>query len=249
MGVPMKKWIYLSPHFDDVVLSVGGMIWEQAQGGEQVEIWTICAGDPPFGRQLTDYAQMMHILWELGDQVSLARSKEDAACCRSLGAGYRRYTVPDNIYRYIPGTDEAVVKVPDDNQGDLEPVETYLIPPVTDFLSKNMSEDCELIAPLAIGNHRDHVLTRKAAERLGVALWHYVDFPYVLQAEHNLADWIPASAQEYSLEISAAGLKAWQDGFACHRSQINMFWGDEGEMRAAIEDYFKAGNGSTLWRF
>ena len=58
---------------------------------------------------------MMHMFWELGENdVPYTRSLEDAACCAVLGAGYRRYTVPDNIYRYLPGGDEPVVKVPED---------------------------------------------------------------------------------------------------------------------------------------
>ena len=27
----MRKWVYLSPHFDDVVLSAGGLVWEQTR--------------------------------------------------------------------------------------------------------------------------------------------------------------------------------------------------------------------------
>jgi LmbE family N-acetylglucosaminyl deacetylase len=182
----MKAWIYLSPHFDDVALSGGGLVWEQARRGDRVEIWTICAGDPPAGRPLTEYAQMLHFFWEIGGDVPLLRSREDAACCRVLGAAYRRYTVPDNIYRYLPGTDEAVVKAPDDNQGPLEPDESALIPPVADFSRKNLPEGSELVAPLAIGHHRDHALARRAAERLGVPLWHYVDYPYVIREEVDL---------------------------------------------------------------
>jgi LmbE family N-acetylglucosaminyl deacetylase len=245
----MTHWIFLSPHFDDVSLSAGGLVWELTHRGDPVEIWTICAGDPPFDKPLTDYAQMLHIFWELGDDVPFARSQEDAACCRVLGASYRRYTTPDNIYRYLPGTDEAVVKVPDDNLGPLEPVESYLIPPVADFLRKNLVKGWELVTPFTIGHHRDHVLTRKAAETLGIPLWHYVDYPYVIQHETNLEDWIPAEAEKFSFQISPAGLKAWQDGFAHHHSQIIFFWPDEAEMRLGIEDYFKSGGGFTLWKF
>jgi LmbE family N-acetylglucosaminyl deacetylase len=32
------RWIYLSPHFDDAVLSCGGLIFDQAQAGTPVEI-------------------------------------------------------------------------------------------------------------------------------------------------------------------------------------------------------------------
>ena len=246
----MKEWIFLAPHFDDVVLSAGGLVWELTNRGDRVEIWTICAGDSPFGKQLSDYAKMLHIFWELGDEdVPYSRSKEDAACCRVLMANYRRYTMPDCIYRFLPGTDEAVIKVPDDIEAPLEPDETYLIPPVTDFLRKNLPDGCELVIPLTIGHHRDHVLTRTAAERLGIPMWHYIDYPYVIREQYDLAEWIPTQAEQFSLPVSLEGLKAWQDGVACHRSQIVFFWPDVAEMRLGIEVYSKSGWGGTLWRF
>jgi hypothetical protein len=246
----MKKWIFLSTHFDDVVLSAGGLVWELTHRGDDIEIWTICAGDPPADKPLTEYAQLLHGFWDIGEDVPLKRSKEDAACCRVLGASvYRRYTMPDNIYRYLPGTDEPLIKENEDQMKPLEPSESYLIPPVADFLRKNLPGDCELVAPLAIGSHRDHVLTRTAAERLGAPLWHYADYPYLIYGEHTLADWIPAGTKSFSLEISPAGLKAWQDGFACQRSQIPLLWVDEDDMRTSIAKYLAAGYGNTLWQF
>jgi LmbE family N-acetylglucosaminyl deacetylase len=246
----MKNWIFLSAHFDDVVLSAGGLVWELAQRGEPVEIWTICAGDPPAGKPLTAYAQLLHGFWDIGEDVPLKRSREDAACCALLGvAAFRRYTVPDNIYRYMPGTDEPLIKENEDQFKLLEPEEAYLIPPVTDFIRKNLPAGCELVAPLAIGSHRDHVLTRSAAEWTGRPLWYYADYPYLVYGEHKLADFVPASAETFSLAVSASGLKAWQDGFACQRSQIPLLYVDEQDMRLSIEKYLRSGFGFSLWRF
>ncbi len=243
------KWVFLSTHFDDVVLSAGGMVWELSQRGDEVEIWTICAGDPPADKPLTEYAQLLHGFWDIGADVPLKRSKEDAACCRVLGAGCRRYTVPDNIYRYLPCSDQPLILENDDQFKPLEPVESYLIPPVTDFLRKNLPEGAELAAPLAIGSHRDHVLTRAAADRLGIPIWHYADYPYLIYGEHNLADFLPATCEQFSLEISAEGLKAWQDGFLCQRSQIPLVYVDEDDARASIEKYMRSGFGRYLWKF
>jgi len=246
----MNEWVFLSPHFDDVALSVGGLVWELTARGDKVEIWTICAGDPPFDKELTDYARMLHIFWELGEaDVPYARSREDEACCRVLGAGYRRYTVPDCIYRYVTGTEEALIKVPDDINKPLEPDEAFLIPPVTDFLRKNIASGTELVTPLTIGDHRDHVLVRKAAEKLGIRLWHYVDYPYIDQEEYNLAEWIPSDAEQVALQVSPSALTAWQEGIACHRSQIVFFWPDVDGMRLAIAEYAKSGGGGTIWKF
>jgi LmbE family N-acetylglucosaminyl deacetylase len=245
----MKTWIFLSAHFDDVVLSTGGLVWELAQRGDRVEVWTICAGDPPADKPLTEYSQLLHGFWDIGDDVPARRGLEDATCCAVLGVGFRRYTVPDNIYRYLPGTDEPVIKENEDQFKLLEPDEAYLVPLAADFIHRNLPETCELVAPLAIGSHRDHVLTRRAAEQTGHPLWHYADYPYLVYGEHTLAKWLPANPETFSLEISPSGLKAWQDGFACQRSQIPLLFVDEEDMRASIEKYLKAGYGSTVWKF
>jgi len=246
----MKNWVFLSAHFDDVVLSAGGLVWELAHRGERVEVWTICAGDPPVDKPLTEYGHLLQEFWNIGEDVPRKRSLEDAACCKVLEvASFRRCTVPDNIYRYFPGTDEPVIKDNEDQFKPLEPGESYLVPLVADFIRKNLPGGCELVSPLSIGSHRDHVLTRRAAEQLGLPLWHYADYPYLVYGEHTLADWLPASAKEFSLEISPAGLKAWQGGFACQRSQIPLVFVDEDDMRTSIERYLKSGCGFTLWRF
>ncbi|MBN2499463.1 MAG: PIG-L family deacetylase, partial [Anaerolineales bacterium] len=57
------KLIYLSPHLDDVALSCGGLVWEQAQAGMAVEVWSVCAGDPPPG-ELSEYARSLHARWD-----------------------------------------------------------------------------------------------------------------------------------------------------------------------------------------
>lgn len=85
------------------------------------------------------------------------------------------------------------------------------------------------------------MLTRTAAERLGIPLWHYADYPYLIYGEHNLADWVPTKAETFSLEITPMGLKAWQDGFACQRSQIPLLWVDEEDMRASIRNISSLG--------
>ena len=246
----MEKWIFLSPHFDDVVLSCGGLVWELAKRGNSLEIWTICAGDPPIDKPLTEYAQLLHGFWGIGEDVPLQRSLEDAHGCEVLGVSiYRRFTIPDNIYRYFPGSSNAVILENEDQMKSLDPNESYLIPQVADFLRKNLPQTYQLVVPLTIGNHRDHVLTRKSAEQLGIPVWHYVDYPYILQNDYDLTEWIPSHADQLTIEITQAGLEAWQAGFACHRSQINLFWSDEEEMRASIERYCREGYGNIMWKF
>ena len=72
----MKNWVFLSAHFDDVVLSVGGLVWELSHAGDRVEIWTICAGDPPADMPLTEYGHLLHEFWSIGEDVPRKRSLE-----------------------------------------------------------------------------------------------------------------------------------------------------------------------------
>ena len=178
------------------------------------------------------------------------RSLEDAACCEIAGGGvFRRYTVPDNIYRYFPGTDEPVVKENDDQFKPLEPGESYLIPSVTDFIRNNLSGTLRTGGPTL---YRETTATMslpaRVAERTGLPLWYYADYPYLIYGEHSLVDWLPSKAREFSFDISPAGLKAWQDGFACQRSQIPLLYVDENDMRSSIEKYLRSGFGSSLWQ-
>ena len=69
------RWIYLSPHLDDIVLSCGGMVWQQVQAGDVVEIWTIFSGDAPPG-PLAGFAQELHARWQTGPEASAVRRAE-----------------------------------------------------------------------------------------------------------------------------------------------------------------------------
>jgi hypothetical protein len=111
---------------------------------------------PPTDRPLTDYAQLIRGFWNIGEDVPIKRSQEDAACCQVLGvSAFRRYTIPDNIYRFHPLTGEPVVKENEDQFKSLvDPDESYLIPQVTDFNRKNLPGFFKLVAPLSIESHR-----------------------------------------------------------------------------------------------
>ncbi|MRR32548.1 PIG-L family deacetylase, partial [bacterium] len=102
------QWIYLSPHLDDAVLSCGGMIAEQASGGDSIQIWTICAGAPPAGR-LSPFARKLHQRWGTGRDAIKVRRLEDRAACQRLGAVSRHFPIPDCIYRQDPITGRPLI--------------------------------------------------------------------------------------------------------------------------------------------
>jgi LmbE family N-acetylglucosaminyl deacetylase len=239
-------WVYLSPHFDDAVLSCGGLIWEQIQSGDQVEIWTLCAGKPPQNQPLTAFAEEKHRVWNTGPAVIDLRRAEDEAACAVVGAQPRYWTLPDCIYRRLPNGDALV----NGNSGLWAPVhpgEIPLVKRLRAWLRRSLPAGCELVCPLTLGNHIDHRLTRAAVEGLRRPVYYYADFPYVAGLLEPVPAGLPPTGL-YSEKITPDGLKAWQNGIAAYVSQVDDLFGSQTVMREKIEAFWQTGGGSTLWR-
>lgn len=242
----MMRWIYLSPHFDDVVLSCGGVIYEQVQAGQAVEIWTMCAGAPPNG-SLPPFAAELHARWQTGAEAVSARRAEDIAACRVLGAAWRHWDLPDCIYRRLPDG-EPLIRGEDDLWVD--GLDERALPDLLTartWLADQLPVHCRLVVPLTIGRHIDHHIARAAAESLGRPLWYYADYPYVVTKRVNVRAWLGPGWRRQRRLVSPAGLAAWQTSIAQYHSQISTFWADLGQMQTAVQEYLAQG-GNALWK-
>lgn len=238
------RWIHISPHFDDAVLSCGGMIFEQAGQGLLVEIWTICAGTPPAG-EISPLIQEMHLQWgtTTPEETVLLRMQEDREAAALVGAGTHHFGIPDCIYRRSP---QGELIYTEGVFGHRHPLEADLDATIAAALENELCQDDILVCPLTIGGHVDHVLTRQAVERLENERFYYADIPYLLNHPEALA---PATMhlQERTFAVSEAGLAAWQDSAAAHRSQIKILFETEAQMRLAIERYWAERRAIRLW--
>ncbi|HEY3313507.1 MAG TPA: PIG-L family deacetylase [Anaerolineales bacterium] len=239
------RWIYLSPHFDDAVLSCGGLIWEQSQQGIPVEIWTVNAGDPPPGPD-SDLITRVHTMWQTGNpgQTVAHRRLEDRAAASLAGAGLRHLNNVDAIYRRTR-TGELMYAV--DVFDPIHPAEKGIVRSTARKIAQGLRAGDSLVCPLALGSHVDHIITRKASESLGHPLWYYADIPYLFNHPDELAQAVTA-LKAIDFPISARGLAAWQASISAHRSQISSLFLDLDDMRAKIEAHSSSQNGLTLWK-
>ena len=236
-------WVYLSPHLDDVALSVGGLLWEQSNLGKRVSVWTICAGDPPPG-DLSPFAKSLQTRWETEEDSMSVRRAEDIRSCHTLGAEHLHFNIPDCIYRrsqhdgkYLYASEEALW-IP------VHPDEDLLVVQIADELAKNLTPNTQVVCPLTLGNHVDHRLTRLAAEKLDTHLLFYADYPYVLEAESF------KSLENYTQErflLSPQGLISWKNSISAHQSQISTFWPSLDDMHEAIQKYYQQMDGVKLF--
>ena len=238
------RWIYISPHFDDAVLSCGGLIWEQARKGTHVEIWTICAGDAPPG-PLSPLALACHQVWGLAqaEEVVAARRIENQDAAAAVGAETVNFAIPDCIYRRSP-TGELLY--PEEVFSITHPFEKDLDATIAAAMASELQAEDVVVSPLTIGGHVDHMMARRAAELLDRPLLYYADIPYLLNSPEKLA---PATQglKDTLYPVIKKGLVAWQDGIAAYRSQMFMLFSTDEKMRADIRLYWEGPRGIRLW--
>ncbi len=237
------NWIYLSPHLDDVALSLGGLLWEQAAFGEVTTIWTICAGEAP-DAPLSTFAESLHARWETGTEAMATRRLEDIKSCAVLRALYRHFSIPDCIYRQSERTGEYLYISESSLNSPLHPDEQTLVRKLSQTLKAALTPEVNLVCPFGLGNHVDHQLTRAAAEDLNIPMWFYADYPYC----EELSNWEPKDLTSHQFTISEQGMRAWHDSVAAHQSQISTFWKNISEMRTEILEYARKMGGVILWK-
>ncbi len=249
------RWVYLSPHFDDVVLSCGGLVWEQVRAGLDVQVWTICAGAPHTDAGLSEFARELHARWGTGIEAVGVRRAEDERAIGLLGAGRRYWNLPDCIYRRLP--DGAwLINSNDDLWQPLHSSEQGVVDRLARWMRRGIKQaaspaDTRLVSPLTLGNHIDHAVVRAAAEQMAkktaVELWYYPDYPYAVQPETSWSGKVGEGWQVICQEISREALATWQEAVSRYESQLSTFWSTRAELDAALEGYWQAGGGTCLW--
>ncbi|MDQ3004726.1 MAG: PIG-L family deacetylase [Chloroflexota bacterium] len=241
------RWIYLSPHLDDAVLSAGGLIHGQTQAGIPVEIWTFMCGYPPEG-EYSPIAQDLHKRWgfDSAEEVVLGRRVEDINAAAVVGATTVHFDFLDCIYRRVPRSDGewlySEIFVPP------HPADMDLPARIAAEISARLKPDDVLVSQLSVGSHVDHVIVRQAAELLGRPLIYDIDVPYIFYKPEELGPEAAGMKESVHL-ITEAGLKRWQEAVLAYESQIptlgDVFDTPE-KVRESIKSYWALHKGIRL---
>ena len=140
---PPADIVVLSPHLDDAVLALGGMIGREAAKGRTVEVWTCYTAGPPLD-------QIPERLRPLGDYA--ARRDEDGRALDVLAARSRWLDFPERIWREPALRHEHhIFHTPQ------SPAEFQYLPALRAIARELLVGGVGLYAPLAVGHHHDHV--------------------------------------------------------------------------------------------
>jgi hypothetical protein len=175
------------------------------------------------------------------------RRREDGEVVAGLGARHVHLGVPDALFRLrrtpLPASrlvPELVHRYPtfrfDVARGRVSRADGEIVDRL-ERETRQLAEEIDarlVFAPLGVGQHVDHLLTRQLGERFGDRLVHYADFPYTLTC---------APDPQY---IARRGLRpvSWTDGvsgkaalISGYRSQVDALFAD-GEIPAVPETYY-----------
>ena len=240
------EYIFISPHLDDISLSCGGIVHQLTKNGDQVQIWTIFAGDPP-SSDYPDFALSLHKRWKLDRDIVKNRRSEDIASCEILGAITRHFQYPDCIYRKF-GNGQPVVQKEADLYRKISGNQRFLVDKITLELSQKLEHGQILVAPLSIGNHLDHRIVKKSVDKLkNQTIYYYTDYPYNLTSDVAIQTMIPSNYIKKSFNLENDDIIAWHNSVSAYQSQISTFWSGVNEMKQKIINYAKEDGGNHLW--
>jgi len=239
------RWIYISPHLDDAVLSAGGLIYEQAQAGLEVEIWTFMCGFPS-DQELSPFAQMLHTRWGILDAAEMikARRAEDLKAAENVGAKTVHFDFLDCIYRRGKNGNwlysDVFVPVHEDD--------AELSARIAESISARLNPDDKLVCQLALGAHLDHTVVRRAVELLQRPVLYDVDIPYLFKFPDQLS--LKTAGMKKNIQrITETGLERWQDAISAYESQLSSMFDSPDAMRTQIRQYWAENKGIHFWAF
>ena len=186
--------IFLSPHYDDVVLSCGGTVAALVAAECQPLMVTIFGGETP-EELVGDFARWKHHRWgyESADAVLTVRRDEDAAAAAILDCRTRWLGYFDAIYRGERYAADGELF------GHLNAIEAGLVPLIADEILSlpEWEAGTTVYVPLAIGGHVDHQITFATGQLLasrGITVFAYEDCPYAIHSPQGVAPRLAALA-------------------------------------------------------
>jgi LmbE family N-acetylglucosaminyl deacetylase len=232
--------VVLSPHFDDVPLSLGQSLSDGVLSRCEVEVHVA------FGR--TNWSQWVHPTRSRARWIGLLRRSEEWRASRRFGYRWRAAEWEEALLRWDDLDPDRLLDHRADLSGDTLLVE------LTDWVRRRGEGVTPagppelLLAPAGLGGHVDHRLLALAAARArpscAVPIGHYEDRPYASHLSEGrradglaevLADPVPV---DVSGPVTAATHRAVQ---RCYRSQMDDFF------RSAMATDLRTGAVERVW--
>ena len=239
------KYIFISPHLDDVSLSCGGIVNQLSGKNFKIEIWSIFSGSPE-SKNIPPFALSLHNRWKLPLNAPKKRRLEDIEACKVLGAAFRHFHFLDCIYRKDYSGD-AIIQKEEDLYQPIPKSQLPLVEEISSIIKSQIMPEDFIVSPLAIGDHLDHQIIFQSIMSLNLQnLFFYEDYPYVIKTQKN--EDVKENLIPLNFHLDDENIQNWYRSIAAYKSQISTFWKDIDHMKTEISHFFEIGGGKNLWR-
>jgi ubiquinone/menaquinone biosynthesis C-methylase UbiE/LmbE family N-acetylglucosaminyl deacetylase len=173
-----QRYLFLSPHLDDAVLSCGMLLGPLRGRSVQIVSFFTEASPPPF----TPQAKSFLASCGFSDAARLfkKRKKEDAEAVEFFGAKFLHFNFVDAAFRKDTTGEHVYKSARQQFSGEIAIKDNLLVSSLAERIRPLISkrEKTLVFAPLGIGGHVDHALVRSAIEQIKADILYWEDFPY-----------------------------------------------------------------------
>lgn len=161
-------YVFISPHFDDAIGSVGGVMKRLVESGEECCVMTIMTAVPWNHPKYAYYV--------------LHRRSENNRAARALKCSVKNAPFLDVPYRKEM---RKQIKQAKKQLFTVEVTEYDLVEKIRDYILANTKPDDILFAPAGLGNHIDHRIVNMAVGDLDRRVYFYEEFYYDIEGKES----------------------------------------------------------------
>jgi LmbE family N-acetylglucosaminyl deacetylase len=179
--------MFVSPHLDDAVLSCGALLAELARTNSVTVLTVFSAARPPAKWAPSARNELRNHGADDAEKYFEDRRAEDIAALKEVGASWLHLGFTDAPFRRVgetAGKDTGRAAYPSFHfqiaRGRIASSDAALAAKVGARVGEAVSANgvTTVFAPLGLGRHVDHLITRNAAVASGIDAVYYSDFPY-----------------------------------------------------------------------
>jgi LmbE family N-acetylglucosaminyl deacetylase len=235
-----KICYFISPHFDDVVLSAGALAAELAKTNKVVVINIFTsAGKPPYTLSAKSFLKQCD--YPDAERLYDDRAREDVVALQGITSDIHNLNYTEALWRTKPGRIVGLLGkfVPELKmvyptyrfhiiKGKITKQDHIICDSITDDLRHlTKAKNKAIFCPSAIGNHIDHVITKQVCEALFDQIIEWTDYPY---SAHESDRQTKEGIQMFNFE---AGINEKKQRISHYKTQFKAMFGAQMPMLSA----------------
>lgn len=243
-----NNFIFISPHFDDTVLSCGQLVLDLRKMGKKVSVITVFteASAKTVSPQAKSF--LAKCGYEIAKKLFKDRKKEDLQVAKYLGINVKHLGFTDAAWRcdakgrpvYHSGKSQFSSKISKQDKALMMKVSVSL----ENLINKQKGRYL-ILAPLSVGGHADHVIIQKIVSKLNCPKLFWEDFPY--NTDRILYKSFFSRNREFKLFYKSNRLQAGKKDIAIrlYKSQTGSLF-PSGKIPHVSEKYYIQGSSEPL---